>query len=110
MKPSDRYIKVVEWSEEDRCYIGRCPGLMLGGVHGEDEETVYRELCETIEEWVSIHTEDGITLPPETIGKDYSGKFVLRVGEDLHERLSIKAQVEGDSLNSYCRKQLERAL
>jgi len=31
-KTSDRYVKVVAWSEEDQCYVGRCPGLMLGGV------------------------------------------------------------------------------
>ena len=33
-KASDRYVKLVAWSEEDQCYIGRCPGLMFGGVHG----------------------------------------------------------------------------
>ncbi len=40
-KTSDRYVKVVAWSEEDQCYVGRCPGLMLGGVHGSDELAVY---------------------------------------------------------------------
>ncbi len=35
-KTSDPYVKVVAWSEEDQCYIGRCPGLMLGGAHGSD--------------------------------------------------------------------------
>ena len=36
MKSSDRYLKLVEWSDEDGCYVGRCPELMLGGVHGSD--------------------------------------------------------------------------
>lgn len=26
MKKSDRYLKIVEWSEEDQCYVGTCPG------------------------------------------------------------------------------------
>src|SRR5213594_4342551 len=51
-KPSDRYVKVVAWSEEDQCYIGRCPGLMLGGVHGSDERAVYAELCDVVVEWM----------------------------------------------------------
>ena len=34
MKPSDRYLKIVEWSDEDGCCVGTCPGLMLGGVQG----------------------------------------------------------------------------
>ena len=37
MKAGDRYLKIVEWSEEDQCYVGTCPGLMLGGIHGDDE-------------------------------------------------------------------------
>ncbi len=41
-KTSDRYVKLVAWDEQDQCYIGRCPGLMFGGVHGDDETAVYR--------------------------------------------------------------------
>lgn len=47
-----------------------------------------------------------------TAGKNYSGKcgkFVLRIGEDLHEKLSLKALTEGDSLNNFCKKSLEKA-
>jgi len=54
MKLSDRYLKIVEWSEEDECYVGRCPGLMLGGAHGMDEVAVYQELYEVVEEWLNI--------------------------------------------------------
>jgi len=42
MKLSDNYIKIVEWSEEDQYYVGSCPALMLGGVHGDDETKVYK--------------------------------------------------------------------
>lgn len=110
MKLSDTYLKVVEWSEEDNCYVGRCPGLMLGGVHGLDEVNVYQELCEAVEEWIQIHEKEEIPLPPATAGKQYSGKFILRVSPELHERLAIKALLESDSLNSYCRKILEKSI
>ena len=102
MKRSDRYLKFVEWSEEDGCYVGTCPGLMLGGVHGDDEATVYAELCRTVEEWIAIHAADGTPLPAPTAGKDYSGKFVVRVGGALHRELAAKALRAGVSLNSYC--------
>jgi hypothetical protein len=62
MKPSDRYMKIVEWSDEDQCYVGTCPGLMLGGVHGNDEVAVYKELCEAAEEWIRIHEGGGDPL------------------------------------------------
>jgi hypothetical protein len=55
-----------------------------------------------VEEWVAIHEADGTPLPAPTAGKDYSGKFVVRVGKDLHRQLAVKALYEGVSLNSYC--------
>ena len=54
MKKSAQYRKIVEWSEEDRCYVGRCLELMFGGVHGKNEQKVFAELCAVIEEWIEI--------------------------------------------------------
>jgi len=112
MKASDQYLKIVEWSEEDQCYVGTCPGLMLGGVHGDNEVKVYKELCQAVEEWIEIYQKDGEPLPAATAGKQYSGKFVVRVGKDLHKALAVEALRHGESLNSYCMHLLreERAL
>src|SRR5207247_9946400 len=65
-KASDRYVKVVAWSEEDQCYVGRCPGLMLGGVHGSDERAVYAELCDVVDEWIRLHEAEGWPRPEPT--------------------------------------------
>lgn len=70
MKESDRYAKVVEWSEEDQCYVGRCPGLMFGGCHGEDEVSVFKQLCLIVDEVLQLYREDGKELPPPTAGRD----------------------------------------
>ena len=69
MKDSARYAKVVEWSEEDQCYIGTAPGLFLGGCHGGDEKAVFEELCQIVDEVIELYLEDGKPLPPATIGK-----------------------------------------
>jgi hypothetical protein len=58
------------------------------------------------EEWIAIHEKDGAPLPPATAGRDYSGKFVVRVGKELHRELAVHALREGVSLNSYCAKVL----
>jgi len=102
MKASDQYLKIVEWSEEDQCYVGTCPGLMLGGIHGDDETDVYKELCQAVEEWIEVYQADRETLPAATAGREYSGKFVVRVGKDLHKKLAIEALRHGESLNSFC--------
>lgn len=57
-----RYIKVVEWSDEDNCFIGRIPGLIDGCIHGKDEEKVYKELCQVAEESVELY--NGSRTPP----------------------------------------------
>lgn len=103
-----RYAKFVEWSDEDQCFIGRCPELMLGGVHGGDEARVYAELCRVVEEWVALLDRDD-ALPEPLTTKEFSGKFVLRVEPALHRRLAAKALAAGESLNSYCVKTLVKA-
>lgn len=102
MKTSNRYVKIVEWSEEDQCYVGTCPGLMLGGIHGDDEVKVYKELTQAVGEWIEIYERDGVPLPVATAGKEYSGKFVIRVGKGLHKSLAIRAIHQGKSLNEHC--------
>jgi len=104
-----RYTKIVEWSDEDQCFIGRCPELMGGGVHGNDEAKVYAELCQAVEEMIELIHTDGHRLPEPLAAKTFSGKFVLRLEPALHRRLAAKAIGAGESLNSYCVKTLCKA-
>ncbi len=69
MKESTRYAKIVEWSEEDQCYVGRAPGLIHGGCHGDDERAVFDELCQIVEEAIALYKADGKPLPPATSGR-----------------------------------------
>jgi len=108
-KEADRYLKIVEWSNEDGVYIGRCPGLFLGGVHGADEAKVYAELCQTVDEWIEIFKKNGRPLPVPTAGREYSGKFVLRVPPEIHQALAVRALVNDESLNSFCERALKEA-
>jgi predicted RNase H-like HicB family nuclease len=75
MKDSARYVKIVEWSEEDQCYVGSSPGLLYGGCHGNDEMEVFAELCKIVEETIALYRKDGKTLPPPTSGRDFANKL-----------------------------------
>ena len=79
MKPSTRYVKVVEWSAEDQCYVGTAPGLFFGGCHGVDERAVFDELCRIVDEWVETIQNDGQPLPPATSGKPIARRLEHRV-------------------------------
>ena len=110
MKARDRYLKIVEWSDEDQCYVGSVPSWIGKCCHGDDEEKVYRKLCQIVDEWIDIYEKDGRPLPPTIAGKKYSGKFQLRLGSDLHQALVIRAMQTGDSLNNFCIKLLKQSL
>ncbi|HBI45411.1 MAG TPA: hypothetical protein DDY78_21545 [Planctomycetales bacterium] len=68
MTHSARYIKIVEWSEEDGAFVGQCPGVIGPCCHGPDEAAVYRELCVIVSEWLELAVQDGTPLPPPTAG------------------------------------------
>jgi hypothetical protein len=34
MKDSARYVKIVEWSDEDKCYVGSSPGALCANKSG----------------------------------------------------------------------------
>ena len=76
MKESARYVKIVVWSDEDHCFVGSCPGLFYGGCHGDDEQEVFAELCEIVEETIELYQKDNKPLPPATSGKDYANKML----------------------------------
>jgi predicted HicB family RNase H-like nuclease len=110
MKKKDHYLKIVEWSEEDQCYVGSIPGWIGKCCHGDDEEGVYRQLCQILDEWIEIYENDDIPLPASISGKKFSGKFQLRVDSDLHKALTIRAMQANESLNSFCGKILRKTL
>lgn len=62
-KEADLYTKVVYWSDEDQCFIGMCPELMFGGIHGNDALQVFTELNQAVDEVIGIMKESGKPLP-----------------------------------------------
>ena len=104
-----RYLKIVEWSDEDQCFVGRCPGLFFGGCHGADEAKVYKELCKIVETHVAELLLNKANLPPATAGKIYSGKFIVRIGPDLHKKAVLKSATRGESLNQFVARAIAHA-
>ena len=110
MKDRDRYLKIVEWSEEAKCYVGSVPGWIGACCHGDNEEKVFHKLCRIVDDWIEIYKKDGKPLPPSTLGKKYSGKFQLRTGSELHQALTIRALQAGESLNNFCINVLRKSV
>lgn len=71
MSAGNRYVKIVEWSDEDHCFIGSCPELFYGGCHGRDARTVFDTLCELVEENIQLCEQEGRPLPPPMSGREF---------------------------------------
>jgi predicted RNase H-like HicB family nuclease len=96
-----KYLKVVEWSKEDGCYIGSAPPIIGQCCHGGTEANVMAQLAVVVEEWVESLLTDGKPLPAATANKDFSGKFLVRISPDLHKKAALKALARGESLNQF---------
>lgn len=61
-----RYHKWIEWSDEDKAFIGKCPDLITG-IHGDDPLKLYEDLCEVVQEVIDHIESKGENLPePKT--------------------------------------------
>lgn len=76
MSDSTRYAKIIDWSDEDGCYMGSAPGLLYGGCHGDDERLVFEEACRVVGETIALYHNDGKPLPPPTSGRDMTNGVV----------------------------------
>ena len=78
--------------------------------YADNEEDIYRQLCQILDEWIEIYENDNIPLPASISGKKFSGKFQLRVDSDLHKALAIRAMQANESLNSFCGRILRKTI
>ena len=66
MKAQDRYLQFVQWSDDDKAYVGYCPDLFpWGGVcHGATSVEAFTRLSEIVVDMVSTAQAQGLSLPP----------------------------------------------
>ena len=108
-KPVSRdYMRIVEWSQEDQCFVGSAPPLIGPCCHGATEASVLKQLKRIVDEWIRLREKDGVALPPPDGSTSYSGRFLLRVPPPVHQALALKARAVGKSLNAYCSERLSQ--
>lgn len=100
------YLRVVEWSPDDRCFVGSAPPLIGRCCHGPTEAGVLKQLKRIVDEWLRLADDEHITVPPAEPFSQYSGRFLLRVPAPVHQALALKARAAGKSLNAYCAEKL----
>lgn len=104
-----RYSFRVTWSAEDDEFVATCvefPSLSwLAGT----PELALSGLRNLVSDVVADLLASGEAVPEPLSTRQYSGKFQLRLGEDLHRRLAMEAAEQSTSLNQYVVRKLATA-
>lgn len=59
-----------------------------------------------VKEEIEFYQEKGLPIPKPD-AKNYSGRFILRVRPEIHEKLDQLSNAEGTSLNQYLNRLIE---
>ena len=101
-----RYSFHVTWSPEDAEFIATCVEFpSLSWLAGTPEKAL-TWLRIVVDEVVDDMRANDEPVPEPLSTRHYSGKFQLRLGEDLHRRLVTEAAEQHLSLNQYVTRKL----
>ena len=87
--------------------VDELPGAISQGATPEE---AIRSVFDAMKGWLSAALEDGREIPEPRRGKDFSGRFLLRIPKSLHAELAHEADREGVSLNQYVATTLAAAV
>ncbi|MEW6737034.1 MAG: type II toxin-antitoxin system HicB family antitoxin [Acidobacteriota bacterium] len=96
----DQYRYTVSWSEENQDYLARVAEFPSLSAFGNSLEHALREIKQVVSLVLADLQESDEPIPEPLSLREYSGKIVLRMGEDLHRQLALEAVQQGLSLNT----------
>lgn len=103
------YTYRVAWSPEDGEFVATCLEVPSLSWLASTQQEALTGLLDLVTEVVADLARQGETVPKPLSERSYSGKFNLRVGEQLHRRLAMQAAEEHLSLNQLVVRALTNA-
>lgn len=90
------YIGSVEYSDEDKCLFGKVQGLhgTLISYEGTTVNEIKADFEGAIDDYLASCKARGIEP-----AKPFSGKLVVRMTSELHEKVSLMAAKAGTTIN-----------
>ncbi len=100
------YIATVQYDDSIELFHGRVINAApypIATFQASDVEGLKREFQTSVEDYLAWCKEDGV----EPL-KPFSGKLVLRLGPELHQRVAASAMRKGMSINGWIKYILDR--
>lgn len=100
------YSGTIDFDEDAGMFHGEVIGTRdVITFQGKNVTELRKAFRDSIDEYLAFCKERG-----EEPDKPFSGKFVLRISDELHRKMYIRAVSEGKSLNSWVVEKLERVV
>jgi predicted RNase H-like HicB family nuclease len=96
---TDRYAYRVIWSEEDGQCVGLCAEFPSLSWLGGTPEKALRGIRKVVAGVLSDMQANDEPVPEPLSARRYSGRFMVRVPPEVHQRLALEAAEENISLN-----------
>ncbi|CAN5256373.1 type II toxin-antitoxin system HicB family antitoxin [soil metagenome] len=94
----------VEYDGEARLFHGEVAGLRdVVTFQGRSVEEIEESFRDSVDDYLEFCEERG-----EDPDRAFSGKFMVRVDPELHRKVTLRAELEGKSLNQLISEQLKR--
>jgi len=99
------YAAKIEYSDEDRCFVGRVAGIRdVIGFHADNVTALRAAFEEAVEDYLIYCAECG--RAPQ---RPASGKISLRIPPEVHAAVTVAADVSGKSVNQWISDTLAQA-
>ncbi len=105
---NDKYTYRVTWSEDDNEYVGLCAEFPSLSWLGNTPEKALKGIRRLVAEVVLDMSGNNEAVPEPIAGKNYSGKFMVRIPPEVHRKLAIQAAESGVSLNRIASSKLSQ--
>jgi len=95
----DKFTYRVTWSEDDNEYAGLCAEFPSLSWLANTPEQALKGIRKVVNDVVRDMHRRGEIVPEPISARHYSGKFMVRVPPQVHQKLAIQAAEFGVSLN-----------
>jgi len=96
---NDHYTYRVTWSDNDKEYVGLCTEFPSLSWLANSPEAALKGIRKVVKDVIVDMQKEGEPIPEPIASKKYSGRFMVRVPPQVHQKLVIEAAEEGISLN-----------
>ena len=100
------YLAQIDYDDDNKIFHGEVINLKdVITFEGTCVKDLHQAFIGSVEDYLAFCRERG-----EKPEKPFSGKFLLRINPELHQRIALKAKTEDKSLNHWVEDLLERAV